>query len=185
MNFSLLTDIELFDAFYKPFSDTIEADQIELPDDWKDFENLLGRMKNEYVSLKNEMVKNMAELREKTNDNILIKKISKIIERNEHLKEKVDEIINSPEFIQETQILKKKVSALKGKCQAMEKVLVDTNAGEYAKFQCFVCMERYVDLFLDPCGHVICSHCWMNANSETCPGCRTRIQMPRKIFTLN
>lgn len=58
-----------------------------------------------------------------------------------------------------------------------------------SQFLCFVCLENSVDTFLDPCGHVICESCWrrstMTGRSFACPGCRTIVKEPKKMFMLS
>lgn len=49
------------------------------------------------------------------------------------------------------------------------------------RYLCYVCIERPVDVFLDSCGHVVCSDCSQKISSQ-CPYCRTTIKAKRKIF---
>lgn len=49
------------------------------------------------------------------------------------------------------------------------------------RYLCYVCIERPVDVFLDSCGHVVCSECSQKISSQ-CPYCRTTIKAKRKIF---
>lgn len=46
---------------------------------------------------------------------------------------------------------------------------------EVEKFMCFVCLEATCDVFLDPCGHSICSGCSTKLVSRKCPYCRAHI----------
>lgn len=44
---------------------------------------------------------------------------------------------------------------------------------------CKICAERNKDVRIEPCGHLLCSHClgaWQHSDSRTCPFCRCEIQ---------
>ena len=74
---------------------------------------------------------------------------------------------------------------LRGQYDAMIKVLENTQADRYEKFTCFICQDRLVDLFIDPCGHVVCEPCWVRTRDHTkCPGCRVAVAGARKIFSM-
>ena len=179
MNFSFLINSPLVDAL------RITPDEVELSDEWKEFEVLLGHKKKEYASMKNQLSSLYAELGQKTRQLETLHKIQLNFDGSDDLKAKMADMIYSFENEQNIPAIKQNIAALAGEVQAVEKVLTNTNAGEYAKFQCFVCMERYVELFLDPCGHMMCELCWFRTNSHNCPGCRTSVKFPKKIFTLN
>lgn len=176
MNFTFLFDSH---------SHHVPPDEVELPDDWKEFEAVLGDRKKEYISMKHQVAALYAELALKTRQLESLHKLQEKLEGSDELKAKMSDMIYSFETEQDIPAIKQNIAALSGKVLAVEKVLVNTNAVQYAKFQCFVCMERYVDLFLDPCGHMMCEACWLNTNSKNCPGCRTVVKSPKKIFTLN
>ena len=183
MNFSFLMDAYLMEALRdRP---VITPDEVELSDDWKAFEELLGSKKKEYVRMKNQVTSMYSELNQKIRQIETLKKMQTTMEGSTDLKAKMAEMVDSFESEQNIPAIKQNIAALEGKVLAVEKVLVNTNASNYAKFQCFVCMERYVELFLDPCGHMMCETCWYRTNSQNCPGCRTAVKCPRKIYTLN
>ncbi|XP_041510943.1 E3 ubiquitin-protein ligase CBL-C isoform X4 [Microtus oregoni] len=44
---------------------------------------------------------------------------------------------------------------------------------------CKICAERDKDVRIEPCGHLLCSHClatWQQSDSQTCPFCRCQIK---------
>nr|XP_012616810.1 E3 ubiquitin-protein ligase CBL-C [Microcebus murinus]XP_012616811.1 E3 ubiquitin-protein ligase CBL-C [Microcebus murinus] len=44
---------------------------------------------------------------------------------------------------------------------------------------CKICAERNKDVKIEPCGHLLCSHClaaWQHEDSQTCPFCRCHIK---------
>ena len=48
-----------------------------------------------------------------------------------------------------------------------------------SKLECKICMDRHVNTFIIPCGHVICNIC---INGEECPFCRTYIEDKKTIY---
>ena len=63
MNFAFIADLAFIDPLYNKLY--ITPDEVELSDDWKEFEELLGDKKKEYVSMKNQLASLYAELNQK------------------------------------------------------------------------------------------------------------------------
>jgi hypothetical protein len=76
---------------------------------------------------------------------------------------------------------------VKGELHAMKAVLRKPRVAN--RYLCFVCLENSVDTFLDPCGHVLCASCTLKSSMVThpflCPGCRTIVSEPKKMFMLS
>jgi len=52
-----------------------------------------------------------------------------------------------------------------------------------SRLQCMVCLTNAVNTRLNPCGHLLCSKCFVNLKTpKTCPSCRTPIQNGEAIF---
>ena len=51
-----------------------------------------------------------------------------------------------------------------------------------SNYMCFVCLERPVTEFIDPCGHVICEQCSVRSALHVCPFCRGSVRQYRKMF---
>lgn len=51
-----------------------------------------------------------------------------------------------------------------------------------SNYMCFVCLERPVTEFIDPCGHVICDQCSVRSALHVCPFCRGSVRQFRKMF---
>jgi len=160
-----------------------DVPEVELPDDWRKFKDSLQAFQKEYTST-------IRCVRE-TEQTLMIKK-----KKLETLKKLADTFDDGPYKEEATQLVSKfeqeedisgeeeELASLKGTARAMKNALENTNLEQALKFQCFVCMDKEIDSFLDPCGHVICTSCWRRNNSTSCPGCRTRVT-PKKIFTLS
>jgi hypothetical protein len=56
------------------------------------------------------------------------------------------------------------------------------DADVMSNYMCFVCIERPVTMFIDPCGHVICEQCSKLSATHTCPFCRASVRQCRKMF---
>jgi hypothetical protein len=74
--------------------------------------------------------------------------------------------------------LKTRMSDQLAKFHSLRAVLNGPDHGE--KYMCFTCLERSVDVFLDPCGHMSCEQCQFRFKT-TCPFCRTMIT-PKRMF---
>jgi hypothetical protein len=49
------------------------------------------------------------------------------------------------------------------------------------KYMCFVCIERSINVFINPCGHTLCDECAAKVSSK-CPMCRGSIQTKNRLF---
>ena len=186
MNFAYIDSRSLLESVLavQP-QETIDALPCELDPKWVEFEAELAKFKDEFAKTRVEYGQKYAELMEKKEEvsivNMLIENVS-----SQGLKDKLEEIIDNHESEEGISALTQQCREAAGKIDAMKKVLQDTNVERYAKFTCFVCMDRLVDLCFDPCGHVICERCWTASHSKTsCPGCRSRIISARKLYTMN
>lgn len=187
MNFAYIDARSLLESVLVPSSlpEPIEALAFDLDEKWKSFEAELAEFKNEFSKARAEYAQKHAELIEKKEEvNVFRMMIENV--NSPSLKEKLMEVIDKHESEEGISALTQQCREAAGKVEAMKRVLHDTNAERYAKFTCFVCMDRLVDLYFDPCGHVICERCWTATRSKTtCPGCRTRIIGARKIYTMS
>ena len=113
-----------------------------------------------------------------------------VVESMPDLKESLSKTVREFEENNPLEEIRESIAYQKAVCRAKGEALENTNAEQQSRFQCFVCMERYIDKFLDPCGHVICDQCWARTtttptNGDKCPGCRAPVRRARKIFTMN
>lgn len=159
---------------------------VELDDDWKSFESLLGRFKDEYTQVKNEYQRIEAEFAMYTKDIHHIQMAVATIDSDE-LREKLEQIMDERLMSQEYKDYKQQLGVLGGRLKAMADVLKDTNAHRYNEFTCPVCMDKNVQMFLDPCGHLVCSDCALRLlrhnDERKCPTCRTTVTARRMYPT--
>ena len=186
MNFAYLDPASILSEILRPPPlDIVPVIPCELDERWKSFEKTLGEFKNEFTQSQVELVQKLGELNEKKEEidvfRMLLDNVS-----SDGLKDKLTELLEQYESEEGIDALIQQCGEVRGRVEAQKKVLSDTNAERYAQFTCFVCMDRPVDLFFDPCGHVICEGCWSRTqNKRDCPGCRTRLGGVKKIFTMS
>lgn len=184
MNFAYLDARSLLESVLSPPMEPVEAIPCELDEDWKELDQTLSNFKKEYAKTRVNLATRLAELTEKKEElNIVRMMLDNVTSQD--LKERLSTMIEDHQSEQDLQGLTRECGELTGKVQAMKKVLQDTDAERYGKFTCFVCMDRLIDVFVDPCGHVMCEPCWFNTRDKTaCPGCRQRTHGARKIYTM-
>jgi len=158
--------------------------QFELDQRWLEFESNLGEFKLEFSKARAELTKASHAFKNKFEDINYLKLIIENVTSPE-LKDRISTLIEEFEFSEDVADVSKRYSEAIGRVDAMKKVLLDTNVERYAKFMCFVCMDRLVDYFIEPCGHVICDGCWLRlSNHDMCPGCRGPCHGVKKIFSM-
>jgi hypothetical protein len=184
MNFAYLDARDLLASILHEPEIPLNPLSCELSPEWKAFEETLGSFKLEYSRKHRELAEKTAEREEKTAD---LKMLKSTIESfaNQDLKTMVTCLIDSYESEEGISALTLQCRELMGEVDAMQRVLVNTMPERYARFTCFICTERLIDLFIDPCGHVVCSICWERSGARPkCPGCRTQVRGVKKIFTM-
>lgn len=156
----------------------------ELDDSWKEFEKELGVFKRKFAKEKRDLGIKLSELEELQKSAQISKLIIESVP-SEDLKARLVSVVDNYESESGIVALTQQCGELKGKVEEMTKVLQDTEAERYAKFMCFICQDRLIDLFIDPCGHTVCATCWTSTRvKRTCPGCRTDIQGVKRIFSM-
>lgn len=185
MNFAYIDAHSLLEqVLLSPQPETVETVPCELDERWTEFENELGKFKTEFAKARIEHSQLYALLNEKREELSVVKMMKDNI-NSPALKNMIASVIDSYEDEEGLDGLAERCGIAAGKVDAMKNVLLDTNSERYAKFTCFVCMDRLVDLFMDPCGHVMCDRCWTRLPTKTqCPGCRTRLEGAKKIFSM-
>jgi hypothetical protein len=185
MNFTYLDPREILERVLQPPVQPLEPIPCELNEKWKNFEKEIGEYKLEWATARRDLAMASAELSIKREDILHMRSVIDGMV-NTRLKENLEKVVQEHEEAEGIETLTQHCRELMGQVTEMEKVLKDTHAERYASFICFVCMERPVDLFLDPCGHVMCGACWSRTlNKRECPGCRGALRDAKKIFTLS
>lgn len=184
LGYAFLDARSILEGFMKPPQDPVQPIPCELGPEWHEFEKVLENFKKKFALARVEAVERISVLNEKKEElNVLRMMLEHV--NSQGLKDSLEEVIDKYETEEGLSALSQQCGEALGKIEAMKKVLMDTGAERYGKFTCFVCMDRLVDLCLDPCGHVMCERCWASTRDKTtCPGCRQHLHTARKIFTL-
>lgn len=184
MNFAYIDGMSLLDQILRPPSDPVMAVPWEPDAEWLEFEIELGRFKAKYTKERIETQKALAELSgRKEETSILNMMIDNV--KSPVLKASLESLLNKNETDEGTPALAQQCGEGLGRLEGMRKILKETEVERYAKFTCFICQDRLIDLFIDPCGHVVCDTCWIRTrDKDTCPGCRTRITGAKKVFNM-
>ena len=163
----------------------VETIPCELDESWKAFEKELGNFKLKFNIVKRDLGIKTHELNTIHQSTRMAKILADKIESDD-LKAKILSIIDNYESEEGLHTLTQQCGKLKGQMEEMHKVLKNTDAERYAQFTCFICMERNIELFIDPCGHVVCEYCWSQTRDKRkCPGCRGDLSGGvKKIFTI-
>ncbi len=178
-------DLSLFDfrRLLQP-SIVIEAEHVELDESWREFEKDLSAFKAEYHAERIELSKLLGILNKHRDELSLIKHTI----NNTYNTETTDllrEVYKKRSEDSKIEEIEQKSAFVYGKVKAMKKILHDTNAEKFNRFLCSICMDNMIDTFLDPCGHVFCESCLIKTvNRTNCPGCRSVVNQPKKIYTI-
>lgn len=184
MNFAYIDGMSLLDQILRPPPDPVPAVPWEPDAEWLEFELELGRFKSKYTKERIETQKALAELNERKEETSVLNMMIDNV-KSPGLKASLESLLNKNETDEGTLALAQQCGEGLGRLEGMRKILKETEAERYAKFTCFICQDRLIDLFIDPCGHVVCDTCWIRTrDKETCPGCRTRITGAKKVFNM-
>jgi len=96
----------------------------------------------------------------------------------EQMKELVEQFDKDEGVTELAEQLREKTERLLGMKKVFE---LCTECDVMSKYMCFLCLDRTVRVFLDPCGHVVCDEC-SKRNLSSCPFCRGRIMQFKKMF---
>lgn len=163
------------------------APEVELSNEWTEFKQTLFQFQQEYARTRKEASDVDYDVKHKITELSTLRNMASIFTDGSDLKVRVSDMIQQFEIDNDIPGLTSRLAELRGTAAAQRGVLEGTNAEAQVKFQCFVCMDRYVDLCLDPCGHVLCNTCWsrLPTTDRRCPGCRSAPRKAIKIFTLS
>lgn len=179
MNMNLIAEL-LSDMLNTPAPEP--PPDVRLSDDWYEFEERLGHYKTDYLKTLGTLREKSSRLTRHTNDLNLLANVSTMIQA-ENIQSRLRESIEEYRMEINVEGLRSEVQELNGTVAAMESILQNTNAKRYSTFTCPICMDRLVDTFLDPCGHLACERCLNRVEQlTTCPTCRRELTATKKMF---
>jgi len=144
----------------------------------------IEKLKKEYLDLVSEVLigyMNMHAKKEKASLmlSVLDKLGNKDVKYVELLREVVEQFDRDECITEDAEKLKEKTT----KMLSIRNVFsLCKDADVMSAYMCFVCLERPVTEFIDPCGHVICDQCSVRSALHVCPFCRGSVRQFRKMF---
>jgi hypothetical protein len=179
MNMNLIAEL-LSDMLNTPVPEP--APEVRLSDDWYEFEDTLGRYKMDYLATLGTLREKNSRLTRHMNDLNLLTNVTSMVQ-GDSIQSKLKSSIEDYRSEHNIDQLRADVNELNGTVAAMEGVLMNTNAKRYSAFTCPICMDRLVDTFLDPCGHLACERCLTRVSDlSACPTCRRQLTATKKMF---
>lgn len=161
----------------------LETDTFEAKDEPTDLIAQLEKHKIQYLNLLTEVIEGYSKLGPKKdkagllytfvnkfgNDDIkYVQDIKTLVQQFEE-DEKITEIAKELKEKSERLLGMKKVFELCGECDIL------------SNYMCFLCLDRPVKIFIDPCGHVMCRECSLRGIS-VCPFCRRNVSDFKTMF---
>jgi hypothetical protein len=162
----------------------LEVEENENPIPKHEMMDSIEILKKEYLNLVSEVLigyMNMHAKKEKASHmlSVLDKLGNKDVKYVEMLREVVEQFDRDECITEDAEKLKEKTT----KMLSLRNVFsLCKDADVMSAYMCFVCLERPVDVFIDPCGHVICEQCSVRSALHVCPFCRGSVRQYRKMF---
>jgi hypothetical protein len=162
----------------------LEVEENENPIPKHEMMDSIEILKKEYIDLVSEVLigyMNMHAKKEKASHmlSVLDKLGNKDVKYVEMLREVVEQFDRDECITEDAEKLKEKTT----KMLSLRNVFsLCKDADVMSAYMCFVCLERPVDVFIDPCGHVICEQCSVRSALHVCPFCRGSVRQYRKMF---
>jgi hypothetical protein len=144
----------------------------------------LENLKTEYLDIVPEVLVGFFKLQDKKDKaSLVLSIIDKLgnkdmlyVKQIEELVEQFDKDERITEFAEQLKEKTKKMMTLRRIFSLCAETDIMSN------YMCFLCLERPVDIFIDPCGHVICKTCSERSNLLVCPYCRASVRNYKKMF---
>ena len=162
----------------------LEFEENEKPIPKHELFDSVDQLKSDYVDAVTEVLTgymNMHAKKEKASHmlSVLDKLGNKDVKYVEMLREVVEQFDRDECITEDAEKLKEKTIEMLSLRNVFS---LCKDADVMSSYMCFVCLERPVTEFIDPCGHVICSQCSTRSALHVCPFCRGSVRQYRKMF---
>ena len=141
---------------------------------------IVAELKREYVALVDDIFHKHREYTDKVNRLDKLKEVLETIGINSAVSyaDELRRLIDRFEEDERLEDFKADMNDQLAKFNNLKSIICMDDVGE--KYMCFTCLERSVEVFLDPCGHVSCTQCQPRFGT-TCPFCRV-VVTPKRMF---
>jgi hypothetical protein len=141
---------------------------------------VVDELKKEYLALVDSIFTDNNTYSKKCQKIDKVKEVVDTLSYDNLLCGRLSELVADFEEHEQMDELKTRMSDQLAKFHSLRTVLNLNGPDHGEKYLCFTCLERPVDTFLDPCGHMACEQCQYRFKT-TCPFCRTMIT-PKRMF---
>jgi hypothetical protein len=144
----------------------------------------IDKLKSEYLDVVSEVLTGYMNLQSKKDKashllSVLDKLGNKDVKYVQLLREVVEQFDRDECITEDAEKLKEKTTEM---LSIRNVFSLCKDADVMSNYMCFVCLERPVTEFIDPCGHVICEQCSKRSALHVCPFCRGSVRQYRKMF---
>ena len=141
---------------------------------------VVAELKREYIALVEDIFRRHQEYTEKVNRLNKLKEIFETIgsEAVNTYADDLGRVLDQFEDDERLEDFKTAMNDQLAKFHNLKAIVCMDDVGE--KYMCFTCLERSVEVFLDPCGHVACTQC-QSRFGTSCPFCRVAVT-PKRMF---
>jgi hypothetical protein len=141
---------------------------------------VVAELKREYIALVDDIFYRYQEYNDKVNRLNKLKEILETIGPDSvaSYADDIERLIGKFEEDERLEEFKVAMNDQLAKFHNLKAIICMDDVGE--KYMCFTCLERSVEVFLDPCGHVSCTQCQPRFGT-LCPFCRVAVT-PKRMF---
>ena len=175
--YSYQLDIELLQTMGKPISHDegvrflqLKTDLQQASDEYKQLTNTIIDATKRYDNLSQKLLK--------------VKRIMNELDPSPLFGEQLETLIGTfrkEEKIDELEAALNDIDKKRAEYKSIFRMLKDVETHNI--YCCFLCLERNVTIFIDPCGHLMCETCEKKLGGSSCPFCRSSVKDFKKMFT--
>jgi rubrerythrin len=174
--YSYQLDIELLQTMGKPITHDEGVRFLQLKTD-------LQQAMTEYKELNDSIIESTKKYDNLSRKLLAVKKIMNELDPSPVFSEQLENLITTfreEEKIDELETVLNEIDKKRAEYKSIFRILKDVETHNI--YCCFLCLERNVTIFVDPCGHLMCETCQNKLGGSSCPFCRSSVKLFRKMF---
>jgi rubrerythrin len=174
--YSYQLDIDLLQTMGKPISHDEGVRFLQLKTD-------LQQTMIEYKGLTDSIIDSTIHYDILSQKLLKVKRIMNELDPSPLFGEQLETLISTfrkEEKIDELEAALKDIDKKRAEYKSIFRILKDVETHNI--YCCFLCLERNVTIFIDPCGHLMCETCEKKLGGSSCPFCRSSVKLFKKMF---
>jgi hypothetical protein len=174
--YSYQLDIDLLQTMGKPISHDEGVRFLQLKTD-------LQQAMTEYKGLTDSIIDSTIHYDILSQKLLKVKRIMNELDPSPLFGEQLETLISTfrkEEKIDELEAALKDIDKKRAEYKSIFRILKDVETHNI--YCCFLCLERNVTIFIDPCGHLMCETCEKKLGGSSCPFCRSSVKLFKKMF---